>query len=80
MVMSEHTKTFLEMCLDREASPSEIDDFVDQWHNSDTPGSLSEFLGFTPEEYASWVEQPDSLDRIISARKLFENAPSKLGG
>jgi hypothetical protein len=67
--MSEHSKTFLEMCLDGEAFSSEIDDFVDLWHNSDTQGSLSEFLGFTQEEYAMWVEQPDLLDRIILAHR-----------
>ena len=34
----------------------EIDDKIDEWHESDSEVSLAEYLGMTPEEYAAFVE------------------------
>lgn len=60
---------FVELCLRGEVSVSEIEDFIDLWHDSNDKQTLPEFLGMTDSEYALWVEQPDSLDAIIFARK-----------
>ena len=67
--MSESPKTFVDLYLDGEAIPEEIDDFVDQWHDSNAVATLAEFLGFRDEEYAVWVEHPQSLSVILFARK-----------
>ncbi len=61
--------TFVDRCLAGDALLDEIDDFVDFWHDSDQPGSLAEFLGFSDQEYALWVEKPESLRFIVAARK-----------
>jgi hypothetical protein len=29
---------------------------VTEWHNSDAPLSLCEFLGWTPSEYEEWLQ------------------------
>jgi hypothetical protein len=34
----------------------EIDDKIEEWHNSDSKQSLAEYLGMTPEQYAAYVE------------------------
>jgi hypothetical protein len=60
---------FVDMCLRGDALADEVDDFVDRWHNSDSQEELAEFLGFTPEEYALWVEKPNSIHFIVHARR-----------
>lgn len=67
-------RTFLDACLSGTAILSDVDDWVDRWHDSaGAPGgrsqSLAEFLGLNPEEYALWVERPESLRFILASRK-----------
>jgi hypothetical protein len=63
-------ETFVDRCLQGEALISEIDDFVDRWHDAvDEERSLAEFLGLTESEYALWVKQPSALKLIIFAKK-----------
>jgi hypothetical protein len=73
VLKSDKPTSFMGKCLAGEASPSDIDDFVDQWHEGSGEGSLRAFLGFTKEEYALWVEQPQSLDIILFARMRHLN-------
>lgn len=63
------SKTFIDLCLLGQRFIDEIDDFVEEWHDSDSKQSLSEFLGMTKEEYSLWVEKPGILSYIIHARK-----------
>ncbi len=60
-------KTFLEKCVDGEAQASEIDDYVDAWHESrgGVGMHLREYLGFTPEQHALWVRAPNSINALI---------------
>ena len=61
--------TFVEQCLQGMADPSQIDDFIDQWHEGPSQQSLHDYLGFTAKEYACWVEEPLALRAIFFARK-----------
>ena len=67
--MSRPSKSFVQSCLSGEARPDEIDHFVDQWHESNAACSLAEYLGFSDEEYAEWVETPERLSVILFAHK-----------
>jgi len=60
---------FIEQVLEGEVLETEIDDFVEQWHESNNKETLAEFLGFTEDEYALWVEQPEALRNILFCRK-----------
>jgi hypothetical protein len=60
---------FIEKCLSREASPEDIDDYIDQWHDNPGNRTLHEFLGLTRDEYASWIADAAVLPAIISSRK-----------
>jgi hypothetical protein len=67
-------RTFIEACLVGEALISDVDDWVDRWHDENgapdgNPQSISEFLGLNPKEYALWVERPESLRFALAARK-----------
>lgn len=67
--MSRNTLRFVDACLAGDRLADEIDDFVDQWHEGESQEPLSDFLGFTPEEYAVWIKMPDSLEWILHARR-----------
>jgi hypothetical protein len=72
---------FIEKCLAREATPEDIDDYIDQWH--DNPGNLAlhEFLGMTRDEYAGWIADAAILPIIINARQYpGGSAPSASPG
>lgn len=60
---------FVELVLEGDVLDTEIDDFVEQWHQGKSTQSLAEFLGFTDDEYALWVEQPEALRSILFCRK-----------
>jgi hypothetical protein len=61
-------KTFLEKCLEGTASPDEIDDYVEEWYDSDSPLELDEYLGMTIQEYCDWLENPALLEVILLLR------------
>ena len=67
--MSSSQKTFVDRVLDGEALPEDIDDYVDAWHDSPNESRpLQEFLGFSSDEYALWIEKPDTLSWIFMCR------------
>ncbi len=56
-------KSFVELHIEGRVLPDEIDNFIEDWHNSDNEKSLSEFLGFTEEEYNLWIKNPLALPK-----------------
>jgi len=63
-------KTFIELLVDGEVEPEEIDDFIDEWHegtSNDVP--LHSFLGMAEIEYEAWLGHPGALDGIVRERK-----------
>jgi hypothetical protein len=67
--MSAKIDTFIDLCLMGEVLAEEIDDFVAQWHETDTDRSIEEYLGLTPQEYILWVEKPEALEFILYSRR-----------
>lgn len=66
---------FIQKCLNGEALTSDINDYIDVWHESDSDLELHEFLGMSKEEYVLFVEDEDYLPLIITSHK--ENTPIK---
>lgn len=65
-------RTFIERALDGETTDIDecIDNEIDHWHDSFMDDiELHEYLGMTWEEYAMWVENPNSLQSIIDNRR-----------
>ncbi|EHK82135.1 hypothetical protein [Rhodococcus pyridinivorans] len=65
-------ETFVDVVMSGRAFPEDIEDWVDHWHDADgAPWGkeipLHVYLGMAPDEYALWVEQPDSLRFIIAS-------------
>lgn len=60
--------TFIDMVLSQDAEPTEIDDFIQRWHDGDDTRPLPAALGMSDDEYALWVEEPEALELIFKAR------------
>lgn len=60
--------SFLDQCLAGRATPDQIDDFIDRWHEAPNGRELNDYLGMTPEEYSLWLRVPDALPCIIKAK------------
>ena len=50
---------FKERYLAREIEFEEIDDYVDEWNNSDDTRTLAQFLGLNEEEEDVWIDEGD---------------------
>jgi hypothetical protein len=63
--------TFVDQCLQDNATPDQIDAYVAQWHDGTigTDLELRELLGMSPQEYASWMHDADAIHAILAARK-----------
>jgi hypothetical protein len=59
---------FLDLCIAGRVLLDDIDDYIDQWHDSDDDNELSQYLGMTAEEYEIWVHSPETLHLIIASR------------
>ncbi len=62
-------ESFIARCLQGELLTEEIDNWVEQWHHSDSELSLAEYLGMTVEEYNAWLLDDGILPFIIKARR-----------
>jgi len=72
------TDTFVQLVLSGQRPAEEIDEFVAAWHDSDDHRTLPQALGFSEKEYALWVEQPATLDRILTSHRLGTQLEKKL--
>ncbi len=61
---------FKERFLAGEIEFEEIDDYIVEWNNSDTPETLAKFLGLNGEEEAVWIdESDDALKNVLEKLK-----------
>ncbi len=66
--MSE-AQSFLDRVMAGTVLISEIDDFVEKWHQGQSSEKLHDYLGMRREEYSLWLENPDMLAVICAARR-----------
>ncbi len=68
-------QTFIDSYLQGKALAEDIEDYIDQWHESQNQGELHEFLGLTWDEYSLWVKNDEqALPWIAAARKENRSA------
>lgn len=75
--------TFVDACIAGRAFATDVDDWVDDWHDTEFVGqapTLDEFLGFTPDEGRLWVEKPRALGAIIAAHQSRRSVEDVLHG
>jgi hypothetical protein len=72
------SESFMGEVLEGTALWTEIDDWIDRWHEGGGEGKLHEFLGMSWDEYRLWAEQPTALRFIIAAHEHGEPVESLL--
>ena len=61
---------FKELYLAGELEFEDIDDYIDNWNNSDDERTLAQFLGLNEEEEDAWVSIGDeALYDMLEAQK-----------
>ena len=60
---------FIEKCIVGDALLSDVDDYIDEWHDGDSTETLHEFLGMNKKEYSLFVKNSAFLPIIITAHK-----------
>jgi hypothetical protein len=61
---------FITNCINGSTKITEINEHIKNWHLSESTDSLYAHLGFTEEEYRSWILNTKTLDQIISERNI----------
>ena len=62
------SENFINLCAKGELLLDDIDDAIDDWHDSDSDLEIYDYLGMTQQEYRMWLHDPDILPFIITAR------------
>jgi len=66
--------TFMDIVLTD--SSVDINDYIEQWHSSESELPLFEYLGMTQYEYTCWVKDPAKLNDVIIARIALDDKDS----
>jgi hypothetical protein len=73
--MSKFDKTFVFAVLAGEATLSQIDEWVEAWHDDKAyAGTLPEYLGMSEREYGLWLSKPRYLRSIVEAHRPAEES------
>jgi hypothetical protein len=68
------SEPYLEQVLEGTTLWTDIEDFVKAWHEGGGFGQeLHDYLGLTWNEYALWVERPNTLRAIIASHELDDS-------
>ena len=70
---------FKEKYLAGELEFEAIDDYIEEWGNSDSELTLAKYLGLTEEEEAVWIDDSDEalMDMLDMQRKNWQSVASK---
>lgn len=61
--------TFIDKCILGEATPDQIDDYIEEWHNTSTELSLPDYLGITIAGYDMWIQNSKYIYDIVDDYK-----------
>ncbi|MBD1362215.1 hypothetical protein IDJ77_00205 [Mucilaginibacter sp. ZT4R22] len=67
---------FIIDCINGDALTSDVNDYIDTWHDGDFNITLHEYLGMKKNEYALFVQDETYLASIITAHKFGKNIVS----
>lgn len=61
---------FKEKYLAGELAFEAIDDYIEEWGNSDSELTLANYLGLTAQEEAVWIDDSDeALEEMLAAQR-----------
>lgn len=67
------SSNFVDDVLSGAALLSDIDNYIDDWHDGDSEQEIYDYLGLNIQEYGLFVENPAFLNIIIYAREFNLN-------
>ena len=65
-------QTFMDNLANGWAAEDQIDDAVEEWHESDSDLELHEYLGMSWDEYKDWFELKKTLKEILRGRSSMD--------
>lgn len=74
-----NTGDFIKDCIAGITTASNIDDYIDGWHNSSSPQELHQYLGMSLDEYGRFVKDESALIEIIAEHKKAPATPQPRG-
>lgn len=72
------SETYVDRVLGGTALWTEIDDYIERWHEEEETASIEDFLGMSREDYSLFVEEPRSLRFILAAHEGNESVTELL--
>lgn len=69
--------TFLRLVATGMIKAEDIDDWIEEWHDTECSVSLAQSLGMSDEDYAAWVEDPDYLAEILKSFRADDDIDEK---
>jgi hypothetical protein len=67
--MSSKRKSFVESYLAGEATLDDFEQYEVDWHAGRSAKSLANYLGFSEDEYSSFVENPSTLHSLLEMKR-----------
>lgn len=72
------SETYVDDVLSGSAPWTDIDDYIERWHNDEGSGSIQAALGMSRHDYGLFVEEPRSLRFILAAHEGDESVEDLL--
>ena len=76
-----HETCFIKKFISGQVKATDIDDYIDQWHNSESSYELHTFLGLSEHEYKDFVVLKKNIEQIrderIKTETFFKNPLDK---
>lgn len=62
-------KTFIDMCVEGTKKFEDLDDFIDEWHKSDSKIDLRKAIGLTKSQYEDFLRDDAFIEDLILQEK-----------
>lgn len=60
---------FYDLYMQDRVKIEDLDDFLEEWHRSNSNEEINEYLGLTEEQYYKWVDDPGKLQSELDLIK-----------
>jgi hypothetical protein len=60
---------FYDLYMQDKVNIEDLDDFLEEWHRSNSNEEINEYLGLTEEQYYMWCDDPSKLKRELDISK-----------
>jgi hypothetical protein len=60
---------FYDLYMQDKVKIEDLDNFLEEWHRSNSNEEINEYLGLTEEQYYMWCDDPSKLKRELDISK-----------